>query len=823
MINSKQRKLTEKLLFDYYMISSKYENYIYCNKPFYIEQDIYGEFRKYSDIINNLNNKVLEGIKDKHKEVINYLEDFPLKEKIFSLKKEVMHTFWTRFDGFIKEDNKIFFSEFNYDKPCGQREIIATGEMMAMNNVNKCFIESFIKNIKLIIKEKIKNKENINIGILIDPAHYEEAHVSYFLKEIIEKSINFTKVISFGPQNPIVEEDKLKIFGEYVDIIIKLYPTEYLFEVNDIEKILEIYDKGNLIFLNDPRVIVLQAKSYFAYLWYLVDEKPFLLSKDEIEAIKNSIPKTWIYSDEKYEEIREDKDKYLLKPLLGRYSEDIFIGLKHSLEEWEKKIKDIGNLDKKFVVQEFLKIKKDRTFAVSSKLGTMPIEGYGNFGVFINGKSFSGICLRWSTEYITRDDTTWITPVGVKDKPYKVVSCNNKHKKELFKKIRDRALMEYGFTGSYNGCEQYILTDYLEIEDALYEEILMAAREFAKILKKTQKVIIDNIYLFKDIMGFDDNIVELIIKQNTEALCLIGRMDIVIDDENNIKILEFNSETPAGLVEAIGIQKIVKEELGINNININEYLSNKLKENIKCIVEDYKKIKSINTIGILSTTYFEDWYNTEIIYDLFKELGYDVIMGSINDVNIENGYVNLYGRKLDAVYRYYPLDWIAEDDEEFLNALKENTLSINPPHTIVTQNKSIFAVIYELKKQGFYTVKEKKIIEKYIPETYLKNNKALDGDFCIKHILSREGNNIYFSYDTDEVKSENCIYQERIDISNIEVEISKSYKINKKIKYPILGIYTVDIEPCGVYTRIGDLITNKWSNFLPTFIKNKVL
>lgn len=817
MINNKQRKLTEKLLFDYYMISSKYENYIYCDKPFYIENKVFEKFKKNACIINNLNNKILKGIRDEHSEVFEYLEDFPLREKILNLKRDIYHTFWTRFDGFIKENKEVFFSEFNYDKPCGEREIMATGAMNAIGNVNKDFIELFIENIKINIKEIKCEKANINIGILVDPAHYEEAHISYLLKEIIEENINYVKVISFGPKNPTVTNEKLKVFNEYIHIVIKLYPTEYLSEVNDIEKILEIYDKGNLIILNDPRVIILQAKSYFAYLWHLVENKSFLITKDEIQAIKDSIPKTWIYSSEKNEELLINKDKYLLKPLLGRYSEDIYIGLENSIEEWEKIILNINSLSKKFVIQEFIKIKKDKTFLVSDNLGTMPINGYGNFGVFINKDSFSGICLRWSTEYVTRDDTTWITPVGVKDKPYKIIRSNKKE--EIFKKIRDRALVEYNFTGSYNGSMQYISTDYLEINNQLYEEVLNVANKFAQILKKTQKVIIDNIGLFRDIMNFDDNIADLITKQYTDALCFIGRMDIVIDNENNIKILEFNAETPAGLVEAIGIQQIIKEELKISNTNINKKLSFKIKENIKRIIGDYNKVKNINTIGILSTSYFEDWYNTEIIYNLFKELGYDVVRGNINDTKIENGHVSLYGRKFDAVYRYYPLDWIAEDDVDFLKAFKENTLSINPPHTIVTQNKSIFAVIYELNNQGFYTNEEKDFIEKYVPKSYLENNKILESDFCIKHILSREGNDIDFSYSNNELISDNCIYQERIDICDINLDVNKGYKIDNKINYPILGIYMVDTEACGIYTRVGELITNKWSSFVSTFIK----
>lgn len=51
--------------------------------------------------------------------------------------------------------------------------------------------------------------------------------------------------------------------------------------------------------------------------------------------------------------------------------------------------------------------------------------------------------------------------------------------------------------------------------------------------------------------------------------------------------------------------------------------------------------------------------------------------------------------------------------------------------------------------------------------------------------------------------------RERVDTSEVNIEKNKGYMIDKEIGHPVLGIYIVDTEPCGIYTKVGRLITNK--------------
>ena len=79
-----QKEYTEEILFNNYMVSSLGEEKIHCQIPFYFEKNIYDSIVHHGEAVNEIALKVLSGINDKHKRLLNYFEDFKLKDKIFA-------------------------------------------------------------------------------------------------------------------------------------------------------------------------------------------------------------------------------------------------------------------------------------------------------------------------------------------------------------------------------------------------------------------------------------------------------------------------------------------------------------------------------------------------------------------------------------------------------------------------------------------------------------------------------------------------------------------------------------------------------------------
>ncbi len=180
------------------MVSAYGEEYVHSQIPFYIEKDIYNRIVYYSETINNLALRVVENINGSHKKLLDYFEEFPLKERIFNLKCNLSPMYWTRYDTFIDKRKNIKFAEFNYDKPCGQKEIHLAGKLDFEENVNKNFVDDLIDELVAITKE-YSGIDKVDVGFLMDPCHYEELHHSYYFKHILkDTNINIVQV---GPQN----------------------------------------------------------------------------------------------------------------------------------------------------------------------------------------------------------------------------------------------------------------------------------------------------------------------------------------------------------------------------------------------------------------------------------------------------------------------------------------------------------------------------------------------------------------------------------------------------------------------------------------------
>lgn len=814
------KSLTDKLLFDYYMIDSRRKDSIFSPAPFYLEKETAENMKFSAEILDTLVQRIVANINDGFSDFISFIPDFNYKRDILNLKVPLSPVFWTRFDGFIREDGGIFFSEFNYDKPCAQREILASEYLYAENNVNKGFREDFINSYKSIVREFFKENRVFNTAILIDPCHLEESRLSYLYTETLEDS-NF-HFIPVGPKNLKVINGELFAFGkEKIDIVLRQFPTEHLDEVTDIETILNLYDKREILILNDPRIIVGQCKNLFSFLWTLVKTNDDRLTNIEKEVIQYTIPYTIPFKKEYSNEVINNKNKYVLKPIYGRYSEDVFIGILYNKVEWLEVINYVLEKSDSFILQEFCPIHKDSVTA-ASKDRHIPKEAFGNFGVYLIEGKVKGFCTRWNESYLTCDESTWITPVGLAENPLKVIESNLQYRKKSWDKVTDMAMIEYEFTGRYFRDKEYIGLDSLLIDKEKFLELKNASEDICKIFKKAQKLVVNNIDTFSSVLGIK-GLNNLAIRDYTDSLVFLGRMDWCLNSRGQWKLLEFNSETPAGLVESIGISKIIKEELNIKYENPNEYMEDLLKNQFHKIIKDYEKVKGINNIAILSSTYYEDWYNTSAIYNAVKDLPYNFRMGNIFDVKVQDDKLYLYGEPLDAVFRYYPLDWFLNDgNEQILKALEFNTLSINPPHTIVTQSKAFLALVFELKSQGFFSEEESRLIDKYITKTSFNVENLNTVDICLKPLLDREGNGVIFGCDVFEEPDYDFVFQEREDIKPLDYMQHCTTSKNKKLLYPIIGTYIAGDKFCGVYTRLGELITTSSCIYSPIFLKQNL-
>ncbi len=818
----KQIEYTEEILFDNYMVSSLGEEYVHSQIPFYFDKETHDNMVFYSEEINRISLDILHDINGKHKEALTYFDDFPLKDKIFNLKCPLSPMFWTRFDTFRDEKNTAYFGEFNYDKPCGQKEMALAGKSDFQGNLNVEFIDNVIKELIKICCSYINCKEKINIGFLIDPCHYEELYHSYYFKHIL-KNTNIN-IVQVGPNNLSVKDGYVYGYSNIkISIILRLFPTEFFYEISNIEGILDCFDKGKVLIINDPRIVAIQAKGFFAYLWDLVTKDSLLLSLKDKELIKECIPYTEILKSLHIEDVIKNKDKYVIKSSLGRYSQEVYIGKLYENETWDKQIKSIFKSNKIHIRQDFINIKEEHTYVPAKSDMNVPTLAYGNFGVYLMNDKVQGFLVRWSKNFLTNDDDTWMCPVGVEKFPISIEKFDTNNREEIWNDILDEVTFKYNFTGAYTNINEYISLNSFIINKSLYEEIISTCDKFCEILKKMYPYIKKNLELFGPLLGIPEALYKLVSTSCTSKLCALGRIDCVIDNNGDLKILEFNSETPAGIVEAIGVNSIVKEKLNIKYENPNKNLRENIKKSFIYILEELSKFKVIKNIAVVTSWYDEDIYTSNLIAEILKELkDYNVIFGNVYDLKVTDNKIYLYGQEVQGIYRHYPLDWFYYEEEmkKIIEPLNSGDYLINPGYTLITQSKALFAVIYELINKQVFSLDDEKFILKYIPYTCLEPDNKLSYDCVVKPYLAREGFGVELSCDGIDINSDDIVYQNRVNIKPLYNNVYSSLKECEKYQYPVIGVYIAGEKSAGFYTRMGDFITNKNAIYLPTYIGN---
>ncbi|ADL53050.1 glutathionylspermidine synthase family protein [Clostridium cellulovorans] len=821
-----KQHIYHKFLFDYNMVNSTRGKEVFTPTPFFIGENYIDKIKFYSEEINKIVVKVIENIDTTFEDYKEYIPNFPLKDRILTLRNPLAPLLWARFDTFIREDeDDIFFAELNYDKPCAQREILIMEDLYEdHNNINNEFRSNLTSYIYKICEAHFPNNTHINIGFLTDATKYEETHLAMVIKHLVDNE-KFN-LMSVGVNNLFVEDEKLYAFDKSneINVLMRLFPTEFLHEIKNIESILDLFEQEKILLLNDPRAIIGQCKNLYTYLWKLIEQRDNRLSGFEKNLIAKVFPKTVEFNENNISLARDNKNNYVIKPVYGRYSNDVFIGKLHSQEQWEDSIKYVKEAIKNssYILQEFYPIKLHKAPYYNGNF-TKQCDAFANLGPFIIGDKLIGTCVRWNESYLTSEETTWISPIVAQEKMLSVKNSANIDYKELYAK----AVIDYGFSGAYVQKFRYLNTAYVVMDNSKFHELKDITNKMSKLFSKTQRLLVDNINIYSDILAITNQV--SLLNDLTDSFTLLGRLDFILDINNQWKVLEINSETPAGICESINIDKLIYDYINDKSLlRANDYLEDKIIESAEKILKDYKKDGSeINTIACVGTNYYEDIYTFNTMKKILsKAFKVKVISGSIYDIKVVDETAYLYGEKVDCIFRYYPLDWLGIEKEGLKCIekliIEKKLFSLNPTNTIISQSKAFFAIIWKLMEYKYYSIEEEELIKKHIPYTTFDFEEMIKytNDFVVKPLLNREGEGVVISSQLKNVPEEDCIFQELCHIQTLSVNVyDYKYEYWKENLYPVFGVYITDCEYAGIFTRIGSLITNNICMYYPVYVK----
>jgi glutathionylspermidine synthase len=281
---------------------------------------------------------------------------------------------------------------------------------------------------------------------------------------------------------------------------------------------------------------------------------------------------------------------------------------------------------------------------------------------------------------------------------------------------------------------------------------------------------------------------------------IYGRFDLCYKN-GQIKLLEFNADTPTSLYEAGIVQWFWLQDF---DKNLDQF--NSIHEKL---IDYWRTLKEFLHPGMLHFCCvgesLEDLTNVEYLRDCavqaaiptkylyIHEIGWDAnkqIFVDLEDVPIQN------------LFKLYPWEWMVH--EEFGGNIlqdKNHTFFIEPAWRMLLSNKAILPLLWQLYPG-----------HKYLLPSYFE--KSTLQQYVKKPILSREGANIDVVVDNSlllqtegEYGEEGHIYQQLFTLPEFEGN------------YPVIGSWVIGQQPAGIGIREANtLVTDNLSRFLPHVI-----
>ncbi len=786
------------------MLPTSYQsnNYLVDNY-YYLDAYKYIQFANGSEAIANYIEFFLEHLSEYHK-----LYDFT---KYYGRDIDI--------DLFIESrssDNNILFNRLDLVFAKNQLKLLEA-------NINKptTFSEQVydqIKNKHSKLDDQINNyfdkyQMPTTIAFVVENGKADSVSSFFILKKII-KNPN-VKLLLVENKNILINGDDVYAFNETnrIEQLIYYVPYEHQLYKSKFTKLIKLHNRGKIKILSSPCTIFIQAKGFHALTTKLLEDD--MLPDSQAKIVEKYFIKSWVINKENLEKYIDNKDKYIFKPVYGRTSLGIFIGKAFNKEQIYEYFSELSIDQELYIAQELVEIEVEQlpkhTFGQTTYEMTYPV-----FSAFLMGSNYVQVISRLSKRYITNDGS-WTLPITPIDR-ITTATQQLTHDLKLTTKQKVNFIFDSNFNGFNISQNEYVTNQCVVVADQVVDEMKFVAREYTKILKKTQNLIINNSQRFAHLYSWDNQYM----KQTSQIFSILSRVDLIINNQNQIKVLEANVETPAGVVETFELEPKLLNNRSTSTIEVIEQtIYKRLLE-----IDDYADV-----IALITLDYYEDMYNINPLKKAIKrvvdKLGIktEVEIVTIQNLQIVDQQLQTYdGRQIKVLYRYFPLDWLTTYPhyKDVLTQIEHlflinKLVSLTPNESIISQHKSINAIIYQLLNANVYTIDEQKFIKRYIPFTAVNGNYFFENSnkqkpFLTKSTLGREGSGIHINVQ----REQEVIFQEMENISLLEFSIvNTNSQVTKAKGFPVYGVYVSDSIECGIYTRISDQITNKNAYYLP--------
>jgi glutathionylspermidine synthase len=283
---------------------------------------------------------------------------------------------------------------------------------------------------------------------------------------------------------------------------------------------------------------------------------------------------------------------------------------------------------------------------------------------------------------------------------------------------------------------------------------------------------------------------------NAEPPALYGRMDLAYNGRE-LKLLEYNADTPTGLVESA-----VAQWYWLNAVFPGADQFNSIHEHL---VAKWRQLAGF----VRQPVYFgcepceEDWMTITYLRDTAQQAGLRTDALSMAEIGWEGNkqrFVDSEGRAMETIFKLYPWETLVSDRFGGYALQTMGTVQwIEPIWKMLWSNKALLAVLWEMYPG-----------HQLLLPAYLDGPREMES-WVRKPLLGREGANVTVTRGRITVEDTagryangRFVYQQYMDLAP------------QGTQRVVLGSWLVDGEPCGIGIREPDgYVTTNVSRFVP--------
>ena len=771
--------------------------------------------------------------------------EFPLAKEFFAAGPLTHPLFWGRFDVFERAAGGLAVLEYNCDKPAGQREVWAgaaleSGRSNPNHGARSAFRRALVEAWR-VHSERWTRAERPRVAILADPSHGEEFRLAYIYgREIARLGWQWTVV---GPDNIGAESERAVAYGETVDIVLRQYPAEFLHELPAIADLWRLASAGSLLFLNDPRAVATQAKSLFALAWKLASEGR--LPRADVRLVLERVPPTGLAAEHPWLAHAEARpEDWVIKPVLGRYSQGVALGVACSPEDWKRALEAAAARPHDYIIQAYVPPRWRWLPAPGGARG-----GYVNWGVALAGGRFAGLCPRFQATALTEEARTWWTPLRVGRVPTRAprllwprgrfAAEMRRHRARPDGRWRgpgrtalavaDRCAMA-GYTNVWTDGMLNFSLGAIALSRADWEELSLATKLVKCVAARVHAYLDDPAVV--ELLGIPPAVARLAVSASARGRPdFLARLDWARTMSGRWQLLEINSETPAGLWEAqLAARRIARLHRGITLPPVD--LGSGLVAAWRASVGDalgaaaLEAALVVGLVGVIAAQEDRDQLRAHALAARTALPRARLVLGDISELRADGAGASLRSNRLDVLFRYYPLDWCAGPQfAPLLELVAAGRLTMIPgASALVPQSKAFLALLHQLERHGFFQPDEAAAVRHYVPPTFLDPGPLRRSGWVAKPFLEREGLGVRFSHELRpterrQLRYADRVFQQRLELASAQVPIATARGWRTEQRFLVFGVFLAAGEVAGIYTRAGAVVTGREAVFVPVVLE----